>query len=70
MALREVLYENNGEAPASILKMVEQVKETGLAFPFTPGSVEKRRLLGLPEAGVSSEGLREIRRILSEAGFK
>lgn len=70
MALRTILYENGGEAPASILRMVEQVKETGLAFPLTPESSERRRLLGLPEAGLSSEGVNEVRRILSEAGFK
>lgn len=70
IALRTVLYENGGEAPAIILRMVEQVRETGLAFPLTPESREKRRLLGLPETGLSGEGLNEVRRILSEAGFK
>jgi len=70
LVLRAVLYENGGTAPAGVLKMVEQVKETGLAFPPTLESSEKRRLLGLPEAGLSTEGLREVRRILSEAGFK
>ncbi len=70
MVLRSVLYENGGEAPLSILKMVEQVRETGLAFPLTPESREKRRLLCLPEAGLSEQGLSEVRRILREAGFK
>ncbi|MBO3798260.1 MAG: 4Fe-4S dicluster domain-containing protein [Thermoproteota archaeon] len=70
MALRAVVYENGGEAPAGILRMVEQVRETGLALPLTPESLERRRLLGLPEVGLSSEGLSEVRRILSEAGFK
>ncbi|MGB9718602.1 MAG: 4Fe-4S dicluster domain-containing protein [Thermoproteota archaeon] len=70
LVLRAVLYENGGKAPEEVLKMVEQVKETGLAFPPTLESRERRRLLGLPDAGLGAEGLREVRRILSEAGFK
>ncbi len=70
MALRTVLYENGGEAPEGILEMVEQVKKTGLAFPVGSESCERRRLLGLPEARLSEESLSEVRRILSEAGFK
>jgi len=70
MALRAVLYENGGNAPSRVLKMVEHVKETGFALPVSPESSSRRRLLGLPEARLSEESLSEVRRILSEEGFK
>jgi len=50
--------------------MVEHVKETGFALPVSPESSSRRRLLGLPEARLSEESLSEVRRILSEEGFK
>jgi heterodisulfide reductase subunit C len=70
MALRAVLYENRGDAPSRVLKMVGHVKETGFALPVSPESSSRRKLLGLPEARLSEESLSEVRRILSEEGFK
>lgn len=68
MALRMVKYENGNAPPDMVVRLVEQVKKTGLAFPLSENVKEKRRLLGLPELGLSEEGLGEIRKILSEAG--
>lgn len=70
MALRAALYEDEGDAPGRILEMVEQVRKTGFALPVSPESNGRRRLLGLPEARLSEQSLSEVRRILSEEGFR
>lgn len=70
MALRTIRYENGNVLPSKVVELVEQVKKTGLAFPLSKEVEEKRRLLGLPESKMSEEGVGEVRRILSEAGFQ
>lgn len=70
MVLRAVLYENGDNAPAKIVEMVKQVKKTGFALPVSPESNGRRRLLGLPEVRLSEESLSEVRRLLSEEGFR
>lgn len=60
---------NNG-VPEQVSTMVKRVRETGLAFSLSKDIVERRRLLGLPEAKVSGKGLEEVRKILSEAGLE
>ncbi|MBO3840227.1 MAG: 4Fe-4S dicluster domain-containing protein [Thermoproteota archaeon] len=68
VSLRTIRYENGNALPNKVIELIEQVKKTGLAFPLSKEVKEKRKLLGLPEFGLSEEGLSEVRRILLEAG--
>ncbi|MCS7138601.1 MAG: 4Fe-4S dicluster domain-containing protein [Crenarchaeota archaeon] len=69
MALRMINYEDGNAFPSRVVEFVEQIKKSGLIFPLSKESNEKRRLLGLSELKIDEEGLNEVRKILSEAGF-
>ncbi|MEM2246987.1 MAG: 4Fe-4S dicluster domain-containing protein [Thermoproteota archaeon] len=69
MALRMIKYENGNAPPSRVFELIEQIKKTGLAFPLSNEAYEKRRSLGLPELEMDEESLKEVKKILSEAGF-
>lgn len=69
VALRIIGYEDGNKLPDKVVEMIEQVKKTGFAFPLNQEARDKRMLLGLPEFRISEEGLNEIRKIITEAGF-
>lgn len=69
MALRTIEYEDGNAPPHRVVELIEQIKKTGLAFPLSNESYEKRRNLGLSELKIGEYDLEEVNKILSEAGF-
>jgi heterodisulfide reductase subunit C len=67
LSARELLLEKNGEIPEDRRVMIGSIMSTGLAFNPADKLDEIRRALGLPDASLDVESIKQIRDLVEQS---